>query len=161
MKIRTGDTVKILYGKDKGRTGIVVRVLRKDNKVVVEGMNVYKKHLKPDANQGADEQESGIVEIIKPMHVSKVMLVCPNCGKPSRIAIEREDGMKYRVCKKCGKRIKTGERAEKVETKAKVKLGKDFEKEDNKPDIVKKDKDQKVKTKVGRQAQSYRQTGDR
>ena len=99
MKIKKGDTVKILYGKDTGKQGVVSAV--KNGKVIVDGLNMYKKHVKGDGK----EKKSAIIDIAKPMVVSKVMLVCPNCSRPTRVGIKRENGKVERVCKKCGKVI--------------------------------------------------------
>lgn len=97
MKIKKGDTVKMLYGKDSGRQGQIVAVDTKKGKVVVEGLNIYKKHLKGDGRTRVSE----IITITKPVSISKVMLVCPNCNKPTRVGFEIKDGEKDRVCKKC------------------------------------------------------------
>lgn len=98
MKIRKGDKVKILAGKDKGKIGPVIRVAPKDGKVIVEGINLVTKHRKPK-KQG----EKGVkVKISLPMDVSKVMLVCPKCGKETRVgAISGEGKKKSRQCKRC------------------------------------------------------------
>ena len=109
MKIRKNDTVKILYGKDAGKTGKVVKVLPKSNKVVVEGVNVFKKHLKGDGRK----KESGIIDLVKPMDVAKVMLICNLCKKATRVSIEKGE----RVCKKCNKKISVVEKKETKETK--------------------------------------------
>lgn len=101
MKIKKGDLVKVLVGKDKGRTGIVQKVLMKKQMVVVDGVNIFKKHQKADAYG----QKSGIVEIIKPIDISNVALVCPSCKKTTRVGFVVENGKKYRVCKKCGAKI--------------------------------------------------------
>jgi large subunit ribosomal protein L24 len=118
MKIKKGDTVKILYGKDTGKQGVVSAV--KNGKVIVEGLNMYKKHVKGDGK----EKKSAIIDIAKPMDVSKVMLVCPNCSKPTRVGIRRENGKVERICKKCGKVIeiitKEEEKQEKKEVKKEV-----------------------------------------
>ena len=111
MKIKRNDTVKILYGKDAGKTGKVLKVLPAENKVIVEGVNVFKRHLKGDGRQ----RKSEIAEIIKPMNVAKVQLICPACGKPTRIRMEKGE----RICKKCNKKVSEG--AEKKETKTKEK----------------------------------------
>ena len=105
MKIKKGDTVKILYGKERGRRGPVVAVDPKEKKIIVEGLNLYKKHLKGDGRTRTSE----IVTIEKPFPVSKVMLVCPSCDKPTRIKIETEGEEKVRVCKKCGEKISKNE----------------------------------------------------
>jgi large subunit ribosomal protein L24 len=114
MKIRKNDTVKILYGKDAGKTGKVLKVMPKDNKVVVEGLNVFKKHSKGDGRQ----KQSEIVDLIKPVHVAKVMLICNLCKKPTRISVEKNE----RICRKCNKKIDTSVKKEtpKVEPKKKV-----------------------------------------
>ena len=99
MNIRTGDNVIVLSGKDKGKTGKVIRADVKGMKVVVEGVNVATKHQAP-RKQG---QEGGIIKVETPIHVSKVQVVCPKCGKPTRVAHKFDaDGNKSRVCKKCG-----------------------------------------------------------
>ena len=99
MNIRTGDNVIVLSGKDKGKTGKVLRADVKGMKVVVEGVNVATKHQAP-RKQG---QEGGIIKVETPIYVSKVQVVCPKCGKPTRVAHKFDaDGNKSRVCKKCG-----------------------------------------------------------
>jgi len=115
MKIKKGDTVKILYGKDTGKQGVVSAV--KNGKVIVEGLNMYKKHVKGDGR----EKKSAIIDIAKPMDVSKVMLVCPNCNKPTRVGIRRENGKVERICKKCGKVIEIITKEEEKEEKKEVK----------------------------------------
>lgn len=114
MKIKKGDTVKILYGKDSGKTGSVVAVDLKNQKVVVTGVNLYKRHLKGDGRTRTSE----ILTIEKPMPVSKVILVCPLCGKTTRVALKREGGKVIRICKKCGKVIEA-KKEEKVEVEKK------------------------------------------
>jgi large subunit ribosomal protein L24 len=97
MKIVKSDKVKILIGKDKGRIGEVVRVFPKNMTIVVKGMNLFKKHVKPSQNQ-----KGGIVEKERPLLISKVALVCPNCQKTTRVGFEIDkSGHKYRLCKKC------------------------------------------------------------
>ena len=98
MKIKTGDKVKILQGKDKGKQGKVIQVMLKDNKVVVEGINLFIKHVKPKR-----EREKGQrVEFPAPMDVSKVMLVCPRCSKAVRVGHRvLENGKRVRICGKC------------------------------------------------------------
>ena len=113
MEIKKGDTVKILYGKDTGKQGVVSAV--KNGKVIVDGLNMYKKHVKGDGK----EKKSAIIDIAKPMDVSKVMLVCPNCSKPTRVGIKRENGKVERVCKKCGKVIEVAAKKEEVKEEKK------------------------------------------
>jgi large subunit ribosomal protein L24 len=98
MKIRKNDKVKVILGKDAGKTGKVLMVLKERGKVVVEGVNIVKRHVKP----GAVSKEGGIIKIEKPITVSNVMLVCEKCGKPVRIGISTVGSKKYRICKKCG-----------------------------------------------------------
>jgi len=101
MKIKKGDTVKILYGKDAGKQGPVVAVSPKKNAVIVEGLNLYKRHLKGDGRTRTSE----ILTIEKPFELSKVTLICPSCNKPTRVGIKRVNGKVERYCKKCGKTI--------------------------------------------------------
>ena len=101
MNIRKDDKVVVLSGKDKGKQGKVLIANPKAEKVVVEGVNVATKHQKP-RQQG---QEGGIIKVETPIYASKVMLVCPKCGKATRVAHKITDGKKVRVCKKCGAEI--------------------------------------------------------
>ena len=102
MNIRTDDKVIVLSGKDKGKQGTVLRADPKNNKVVVEGVNVATKH-QAARKQG---QEGGIIKVETPIYACKVMLVCPKCGKPTRVAHAiGADGKKSRVCKKCSATI--------------------------------------------------------
>lgn len=101
VHVKTGDTVVILSGKDKGKQGKVLAVSPKEGKVIVEGLNVVTKHVKPRSAQ----QPGRIVEAEAAMYASKVMAVCPKCGKPTRVAHKiLDDGKKVRVCKNadCG-----------------------------------------------------------
>ena len=98
MNIKKNDKVVVLSGKDKGKEGKVLTAMPAEKKVVVEGVNVATCHVKP-RKQG---EEGGIVRREIPMYASKVMLVCPKCGKPTRVASKVEDGKKVRACKKCG-----------------------------------------------------------
>ena len=100
-KIKKGDTVQILLGKDRGKNGTVDRVLGKKGKVVVPGVNTYKRHVKK-----MGQTEGGIIEIIKPVNISNIALVCPNCKKPTRVGFTVEGEMKLRICRKCKKEIK-------------------------------------------------------
>lgn len=100
MKIRKGDKVKLIYGKDRGRISTVEKAFPKKNQVIVAGVNVYKKHVKPRG-----EQKGGIIDLVKPLGISKVMLVCPKCDQATRVGYEFEGGKKFRVCKKCHQRV--------------------------------------------------------
>ena len=102
MFIKKGDTVKVLSGNDKGKTGEVLEVIPKSQKIIVKGVNVRKKHVKP-RKQG---EEGGIISLECAIHSSKVNLVCPKCGKTTRIGYVMDKDSKVRVCKKCGEKIK-------------------------------------------------------
>ena len=99
LHIRKDDTVVVLSGKDKGKKGKVLETSPKEQKVIVEGLNMVTKHVKP-RRQG---ETGGIVKVEGPMYAAKVMVVCPSCGKPTRLAHKvLENGTKQRCCKKCG-----------------------------------------------------------
>ena len=101
MNIKKDDKVIVLSGKDKGKEGKVLSADPKAMKVTVEGVNVATKHQKP-RKQG---QDGGIVKVETPIYACKVMLVCPKCGKGTRVAYKLADGKKVTVCKKCGAEI--------------------------------------------------------
>ena len=101
MKLKINDQVKITGGKDDGRQGKVLKVMPKEHKVVVEGLNLIKKHRR--AGMG---QAGGILDIAKPLDVAKVALVCPQCHQATRVGYEVDDkGNKTRICRKCKKNI--------------------------------------------------------
>ncbi len=101
MKILKGDQVKILIGKDNGRIGQVLACFPKKGKILVKGLNMFKKHLKASKNQSG-----GIIEKEASIFVSKLALVCPNCQKTTRVAYKIDkSGQKYRLCKKCNSLI--------------------------------------------------------
>lgn len=97
-KIKKGDTVLVIAGKDKGKKGKVLSVLAKKDRIVVEGVNIVKKHVRATQKNpkgGIITQEAGI-------HISNVKLVCPSCGQPTRVGFKvKDDGVKVRFCKKC------------------------------------------------------------
>jgi large subunit ribosomal protein L24 len=98
MKIRKNDKVKIISGKDKGKTGKVLKVLPSQGKLVVEGLNLLTKHVRPK-KEGEKGQK---VKFNVPMDASKVMLLCPKCGQPTRLGFRiLADKKKSRICKKC------------------------------------------------------------
>ena len=101
MNIKKNDKVVVLSGKDKGKEGKVLEAMPAAKKVIVEGVNVATCHVKP-RKQG---EEGGIIRKEIPMYVSKVMLVCPKCGKATRVGHKTEDGKNVRACKKCGATI--------------------------------------------------------
>lgn len=100
MKLKKSDKVQILTGDDRGRTGTIKKVFAKKGKVLIDGVNTYQKHIKPHG-----DQKGGIVTLSRPLHVSKVQLVCPHCDKPTRIGHSGTGKDKLRTCKKCQKPI--------------------------------------------------------
>ncbi|MBQ8170938.1 MAG: 50S ribosomal protein L24 [Oscillospiraceae bacterium] len=102
LNVKTGDNVKVISGHDKGKSGKIVSVSAKEGKVIVEGVNMVTKHVKP--RQAG--QLGGRVQAEGAMYASKVMLVCPKCDKTTRVAHKIEDGKKIRVCKHCGAELK-------------------------------------------------------
>ena len=101
LKIKKGDKVVILSGKDKGKHGEVTRAMPKDSKVVVSGVNIATRHRKPTQGQ----PEGGLDRFEAPLHVSKVALEDPKTGKPTRVRFEVQDGKKVRVAVKSGEKI--------------------------------------------------------
>jgi large subunit ribosomal protein L24 len=102
--IKREDNVLVISGNDKGARGRVLRVLPKDDQIVIESVNIRKKHQKP-MQAGRSQVQSGIIQFEAPINLSNVMLVCPQCDKPTRVGHRREDGQMIRVCKSCGKDI--------------------------------------------------------
>ena len=102
MRIKKGDNVQVLSGNDKGKTGEVLEVIPKANKVVVKDVNIRKKHVKA-RKQG---EESGIISVECAIHSSKVNVVCPKCGKAVKVGYKMEKDEKVRVCRKCGAKLK-------------------------------------------------------
>jgi large subunit ribosomal protein L24 len=115
MKVKKGDTVRVLRGKDAGKEGRVVEALPKDGRVVVENINIVKRHRRPRPIQnasaigGAAMVPGGIIDLPAPLPVSNVMVVCPMCGKPTRVnTVQRtvkDRLVRVRVCKQCGEDI--------------------------------------------------------
>lgn len=102
VHVKTGDTVVVLSGKERGKKGKVVAVSPKEGKVIVEGINMVSRHVKP-RKMG---QEGGIVKAEGAMYACKVQIICPHCDKPSRILHKvNAEGKKERICKKCGKAL--------------------------------------------------------
>lgn len=100
MKIKKGDEVIITIGKDSGKKGKVTQVLPKISKLVIAGLNVYKKHLKPQGPQNQSKKGS-IIDISKPLPVSNVALVCPKCKSQTKVGYRIEGDIKSRICRKC------------------------------------------------------------
>ncbi len=101
MKLKKGDQVIITAGKDKGKKGKIEKVIPKENKVLLPGLNVYKRHLK----KRDEKHPGGIIDISRPLPVSNVMFVCPKCTKPARIGFKISNKIKVRVCKNCGANV--------------------------------------------------------
>ncbi|MBI4092167.1 MAG: 50S ribosomal protein L24 [Candidatus Levybacteria bacterium] len=101
MKIKKGDSVRVLIGKDKGKEGKIEKIYPKGNRVLILGVNEYKRHVKSRARN----QKSEIITITKPIPISNVALVCPKCKRPTRIGWRVEKGKKVRICRKCLKTI--------------------------------------------------------
>jgi large subunit ribosomal protein L24 len=102
FKIRKGDTVEVISGRkiDKGERGEVIKVYRGLQRITVQGVNIRKKHQGQVQAQGRT-MTPGIIEFEGPIHISNVMLVCPACGKATRVGITRKEGEAHRVCKRC------------------------------------------------------------
>lgn len=102
QKIKKGDRVQVISGKDKGKRGEVIQVMPKDQKVLIRGVNVVKRHQRPTGQL----KQGGIIEKEAPIYWSKVMIVCPSCDNATRVSFRvLGDGSKVRVCKKCGEII--------------------------------------------------------
>lgn len=104
MKIKKNDNVMIISGKDKGKTGVVEKVFPVENKLVVKGIALAKKHVKPSKKN----PQGGIMDINLKINASKAMPVCPSCGKPSRVSYKITGKSKIRVCNKCDQSIEGG-----------------------------------------------------
>lgn len=101
MKLKKGDKIIVLSGKDKGRTGKIEKFFGKRDAVLVTGLNVYKRHMK----RQSEKNPGGIVDVSRPIKSSKIALVCPKCSLKTRIGYDFEKGRKVRVCRKCQKQI--------------------------------------------------------
>lgn len=97
MKLKKGDQIIVIRGKDKGRKGKIEKVFPKTNKVLIPGINIYKKHARPQS----ERKPGGIIEIVKPLPASNVALICSKCGKPTRIGYQVDKAGKNRICRKC------------------------------------------------------------
>jgi len=101
MKLKKGDSVLVIAGKDKGRKGKIIKSFPREEKIVVEGVNTIVKHSKPKR----EGQKGEKVHIPAPIHVSNAKLICPHCGKATRVGYSIIDSKKVRICKKCGEVI--------------------------------------------------------
>jgi large subunit ribosomal protein L24 len=107
LLIKKGDTVLVIGGRAKGRQGKVLSVDRFKHRIIVEKLNMIKRHVRPSR-----DSKGGIIEKEGPIHVSNVMLVCPECGKPARLAVRRlEGGQRLRVCKRCREAVEKAKSA--------------------------------------------------
>jgi len=98
LKINKNDTVAVISGKDRGKKGKVLRILSKSNRVIVEGVNLVKKHQR----KKQQDQQAGVVEVPAAIHLSNLMVVCKNCNKNARVGYKiLTDGSKSRICRKC------------------------------------------------------------
>jgi large subunit ribosomal protein L24 len=106
-RIRSGDQVIVVGGKDRGKTGKVLRVEPNKNRLYVEGLNIIKRHQRPQQDAGAQraEQVGGVIEREGPIHISNVMLLDPKDGKPTRLGVEIADGKRYRIARRSGARL--------------------------------------------------------
>ena len=102
LRIRSDDQVLVISGKDRGKTGRVLRVEPKKDRVYVEGLNIVKRHQRP---RPGSTDPGGVVEKEGPIHISNVMLIDPSDSKPTKVGVVHEDGKRYRVAKRTGKRI--------------------------------------------------------
>jgi large subunit ribosomal protein L24 len=107
VRIRRDDTVRVIAGKDRGRTGRVKSVDPKHDRVYVEGVNIVKRHVKPRTLRDTQRAQElgGIVEMEGPIHISNVMLIDPDSGEPTRVGVKRDGGRRVRVAKRSGKEI--------------------------------------------------------
>ena len=101
MKLKKGDEIQILRGKDKGKRGKVENLFPKENKVLVLGFNEYKRHLKANAQN----KQSGIITITKPLPISNIAVICPKCNLRTRVGYIYENNKKRRICRKCDQQI--------------------------------------------------------
>src|SRR5439155_3280489 len=108
LKLRKGDEVVVIAGKDKGKRGRIQEVDKSGGAVIVAGVNIAKRHTKPNPSKNS---KGGIIEQPMPLAFGKVMVVCPHCGKPTRVAHRIEEDTKERVCKRCGETIVVEDKA--------------------------------------------------
>lgn len=101
MKIKKGDIVIVTTGRDRGKKGKVEKIFPKEYEVLVAGVNIVKRHMK----KRDEKRGGGIIDVPKPLSIGKLAIICPTCGKPTRIGVLVTKNEKVRVCKKCGKKI--------------------------------------------------------
>lgn len=101
FRVKKNDNVEVLAGKDKGKRGTVVRVIPQKERIVVSGVNIVKKAMRPRSQQ----EQGGIIEIEAPLHISNVGVVCKKCGRPVKVGYKLEGDKKIRFCRKCGETL--------------------------------------------------------
>lgn len=101
-KFKIGDSVKIVLGKDKGKEGKIEKVFPNEDRVLVPGVNLFKKHVKPSMTI---DGKGGVFDMPRPLAVSKIAVICPSCKKQTRVGFKEVEGKKVRVCRKCGKEM--------------------------------------------------------
>ncbi|KKP65862.1 MAG: 50S ribosomal protein L24 [Candidatus Roizmanbacteria bacterium GW2011_GWA2_35_19] len=101
MKIKKGDKIKVMYGKNRGQEGKVEKVYVKSEKILIQGVNLYKRHIKKNDKL----PQGGIVDVPRPILASKVMIICPKCGKVTRVGVKIDKNKKFRICRKCDNKI--------------------------------------------------------
>jgi large subunit ribosomal protein L24 len=104
LRIKKGDTVQVIQGKENGKRGKVLRVLAEDQRVVVERVNFIKRHVRPSQKT----PQGGVIEREASIHISNVQLICPGCGLPARVGVRMEGDDKVRYCKKCNVQVDKG-----------------------------------------------------
>jgi len=101
MKIKKGDTVLIISGKDRGKKGKVLKTFPKGGRLIIEGINLRKKHVRPRRTG----EKGQIIEMPAPLDISNIKLICPKCGKATKVGYKIGEGKKFRICKKCDQEI--------------------------------------------------------
>ncbi len=104
FRVKRGDTVQVIQGKEAGKKGKVLHVLESDERVIVERVNFIKRHVRPSKKL----PQGGVIEREASMHISNVQLVCPSCGKPARVGVRKDGDSKVRYCKKCNVQVDKG-----------------------------------------------------
>jgi large subunit ribosomal protein L24 len=104
FRVKRGDTVQVIQGKESGKKGKVLHVLETEERIIVERVNFIKRHVRPSKKL----PQGGVIEREASMHISNVQLVCPSCGQPARVGVRKDGGDKVRYCKKCNVQVDKG-----------------------------------------------------
>jgi large subunit ribosomal protein L24 len=104
FRVKRGDTVQVIQGKESGKKGKVLHVLETEERIIVERVNFIKRHVRPSKKM----PQGGVIEREASMHISNVQLVCPSCGQPARVGVRKDGGDKVRYCKKCNVQVDKG-----------------------------------------------------